>query len=102
MEQTIYTGLAAKLREHRSKQGISQHELAGRAGLTRSTVASIEAGRQGVLLHHIYALASALDTTAVNLLPDAPEPPANRLEAPRKVELFVASLSARSSKAKRA
>lgn len=94
MEQTIYNGFAAKLRARRAECQLSQQELAGQAGLTRSAVANMEAGRQGVLLHHIYALARAMQCEPGSLLPDVASEQAKESAAPRRVELFVASLSA--------
>ncbi len=99
MDEGIYGALAARVRDRRLKREMSQQQVAEVSGLTRSSVASIETGRQSVALHHVYALARALDVTPQDLLPPVAVPvgPA-RSERPRSVEVFVASLaSARSS-----
>ncbi|MGY2991206.1 transcriptional regulator with XRE-family HTH domain [Mesorhizobium sp. URHB0026] len=43
--------------------------------MSRASVANIESGRQNVLLHHVYSLASALECSKVSdLLPTQPKP----------------------------
>ena len=49
---------------------MTQSELAALVGLSRASVANIEAGRQSVLLHHACYFATALGLPTVNnLLP---------------------------------
>lgn len=93
MDERIYLSLAARIRERRAALGMSQQQTAALAGLTRSTMASIETGRQSVSVHHLYALARALNVTPDELLPPL-QHEAEKAEAttPRRVELFVASL----------
>lgn len=50
-----------RLRQLRARAGISQEELAHRAGLHRTYVGSVERGERNVSLENIHALASALD-----------------------------------------
>lgn len=40
---------------------MTQEQLAKRVGISRASLANIEAGRQQVLVHHLFALTSALD-----------------------------------------
>jgi transcriptional regulator with XRE-family HTH domain len=51
------------VREQRSRLGISQEELAGRAGLHRTYVSDIERGARNVSLASIDRLASALEVS---------------------------------------
>lgn len=95
MDEGIYGALAARVRDRRAKLEMSQQQVAAVSGLTRSSVASIETGRQSVALHHVYALARALDVSPQDLLPPvaAPVEPTGS-GRPHSVEVFVASLAA--------
>ncbi len=57
-----------RVRHRRRELGISQEELAHRAGLHRSYIGDIERGGRNVSLTNIVRLATALDTTAAVLL----------------------------------
>jgi two-component system, response regulator len=55
------------VRTWRSRRGISQEELAGRAGLHRTYVSDIERGARNVSLESIEKLARALEVSAATL-----------------------------------
>ena len=55
------------LRERRKAVGISQEELAQRAGLHRTVISDHERGRADPLLGSIVKLADALETSASDL-----------------------------------
>ncbi len=57
----------------RSELGISQEELAGRAGLHRTYVSDVERGRRNISLENIEKLSSALQLTTSNLFARAGE-----------------------------
>src|SRR5882724_6412925 len=57
----------AAVRTHRKRLGISQEELAGRAGLHRTYVADIERGARNLSLANIEKLAQALETSIPTL-----------------------------------
>ena len=61
----IYRIFGRRVSVERSALGMSQEELARRVGLSRASIANIEAGRQRVLLHQVLALAYALDASSV-------------------------------------
>ncbi|MXZ13258.1 MAG: helix-turn-helix transcriptional regulator [Candidatus Dadabacteria bacterium] len=67
--------LADNLKKLRTSAGISQEELADRAGLHRTYVSSVERAQRNVTLENIFALAKALGTTPAKLmhLPDEEE-----------------------------
>ncbi|HUN42789.1 MAG TPA: helix-turn-helix transcriptional regulator [Acetobacteraceae bacterium] len=71
----VYEAFGAEVRKERDKLGWTQLELSRRIGLTRGSVANIEAGRQSVLLHQFLAIASALKLEPSHLLPAATETP---------------------------
>ncbi len=84
-EEKLYRALGTAVAARRRILGLTQSDVAASIGLTRATLANIEAGRQGVLLHHLYRLASALrlgsilDLTPPSIGP-AQEPAPPRLD----------------------
>jgi transcriptional regulator with XRE-family HTH domain len=61
------------VRTARERIGMTQTELAGRLGLSRTSITNIERGRQVVLVHQLLALSVALEISAADLLPDPSE-----------------------------
>ncbi|HMD02977.1 MAG TPA: helix-turn-helix transcriptional regulator [Candidatus Baltobacteraceae bacterium] len=59
---------AARIRATREAAGLSQGDLAARAGLSRPSLANIEAGRQTITLRQLGAIAYALRIRAADLL----------------------------------
>lgn len=57
-----------RLRQLRTLAGMSQEELAHRAGLDRTYVSSCERGKRNLTLEAIVAFAAALDVKASELL----------------------------------
>lgn len=64
--------LARLLRQLRTERGLSQSALAARAGLSRNFVAQIERGESLPTVATLGRLAAALETTAGELLGEAP------------------------------
>ena len=58
-----------RLRQVRSKKGISQEKLAERAGLHRTYVSSVERGERNISLVNIEKLAEALGVSLKDLMP---------------------------------
>lgn len=72
--ERIYKDLGVRIRDLRKSLGQTQERLAAQIGISRASLANIEAGRQQVLVHHLFAIAAALqlDSPALLLLsPDA-------------------------------
>ena len=61
----IYPLLGSAIARRRQHLDLSQADVAERIGLTRASIANIEAGRQRVLVHHLYMIANALDCTSI-------------------------------------
>jgi transcriptional regulator with XRE-family HTH domain len=59
---------AFNLRRLRTSAGLSQEELADRAGLHRTYISSIERGQRNVSLENIFVLAKALGAQPGELL----------------------------------
>ncbi len=69
----FYALVGSKVRSARLAAEISQEFLANKVGLTRSSVANLEAGRQRIALHLFVAIAHALNKDACELLPERPQ-----------------------------
>ena len=57
-----------KVREERLKRGLSQEELAARAGVHRTYIGMIERGEKNITLINIKKIAKALDLSIDKLL----------------------------------
>ena len=69
MTDEFYVRLGAKIREAREGARLTQADLSGRVGLSRSSIANIEAGRQAVYLHQMVDIAFALGRSISKLVP---------------------------------
>ncbi len=68
---------------------MTQADLSKHIGLSRASIANIEAGRQAVMLHQMLAFSAALAVPPIELLP-APIPSAtDRKDLPDHVRQFV-------------
>ncbi|MGQ9498368.1 MAG: helix-turn-helix domain-containing protein [Desulfotomaculales bacterium] len=56
------------VRRLRKRRGISQEELADRAGLHRTYIGSVERGERNISLENIVAIARALDVSLAELV----------------------------------
>ena len=57
----IYKNLGKRIRDLRKGLSLTQEQLATLDGISRASLANIEAGRQQVFVHHLFTLAAALD-----------------------------------------
>jgi transcriptional regulator with XRE-family HTH domain len=71
----LYRDLGSLISRRRETLGFTQKDLAAKVGLSRASIANIETGRQKVMLHQIFSLASALELAAADLLPPVSAPP---------------------------
>src|SRR5260370_23804458 len=65
LDMEIYRRLGLAAAARRRALGRTQAEIAAQVGLTRASLANIETGRQKVMLHHVYRLASALGLDSI-------------------------------------
>src|ERR1700693_2632521 len=56
----FYRTLGSRIKSLRRNLPLTQEQLAQQVGMSRASLANIEAGRQQGLAHHLIALASAL------------------------------------------
>jgi len=73
VENEFYSQFGRRVKSHRSRKHLTQQELSTRLSLSRSSIANIELGRQKILLHQLFDLAEALNTTPWDLLPVSPD-----------------------------
>ena len=66
----FYAEIGRRLRLAREAAGLTQDLLAGRVGLSRTSVTHIERGRQKVLAHTLWDLSVAVGVVASELYPD--------------------------------
>lgn len=66
--EPVYKQFGLRVLQIREALGLTQEEIATRTGLTRSSVANIEGGRQRVLLLDINRFARAFGCTEKHLL----------------------------------
>jgi transcriptional regulator with XRE-family HTH domain len=94
MDESLYAKLADRVRTRREDLKLTQADLANRAGVSRSSIANIETGRQAILLHQFIGLARALELPWEELMPTVDDPTASKSQAlPKGVRAFVATLA---------
>jgi transcriptional regulator with XRE-family HTH domain len=67
-EDEIYARFGSLVRAYRTELGMSQSKLATSVSLSRASIANIEAGKQKILLHHLYKFSEALNISPLKLL----------------------------------
>lgn len=65
----LHAELGRLVRQERTRCGLSQERLAEATGLSRSSIANIERGRQNLTVEALFDLALALGVTPPDLLP---------------------------------
>jgi transcriptional regulator with XRE-family HTH domain len=70
--RALFVSFGRVVRERRASLGLSQEELADRAGLHRTYVGSIERGERNPSLLNIARLALALRVKPSDLMPEVP------------------------------
>ena len=70
----IYRHLGGVIKKRRKFLNLKQHDIAKRLRISRGSLANIETGRQGVLVHQLYRFAEVLGLQPDDfLLPVAPK-----------------------------
>ncbi|MBU6435546.1 MAG: helix-turn-helix domain-containing protein, partial [Nitrospirae bacterium] len=65
----FYSQFGRLVRAHRCRNRLTQQQLSKRLKMSRASIANIELGRQKIPLHQWFALADALKTDPIDLLP---------------------------------
>lgn len=74
MSESLYGEVGQRIRAARKAIGMSQELLALSIGVSRASVANIEAGRQGLLLRVLVSIAAALGIEPCMLLQNVASP----------------------------
>jgi transcriptional regulator with XRE-family HTH domain len=74
----IQQAVGALIQAKRKAIGMSQETLSAAIGLSRSSIANIECGRQKIGVPLLYQIADLLQTTPHDLLPPLPSKPASK------------------------
>ena len=88
----LYRALGTRIASLRRGHQLTQLELGDRVGMSRATIASIEAGRQKVALDQLYALGSALGVSQVSDLIPMEVPRLALPETPIKPGVSISSV----------
>jgi len=67
--EPLYRSVGSVIRAKRRHRDWTQEELALKLMISRGTLANIEAGRQRIFIHQLYAIAAALELKPIDLLP---------------------------------
>jgi transcriptional regulator with XRE-family HTH domain len=70
--ERLYFELGREVRWHRKRNRMKQQALADAVGLSRTSIANIESGRQHTTLHMLMRLCEKLNVSAGDLLVDVP------------------------------
>jgi transcriptional regulator with XRE-family HTH domain len=71
--ESIYRDIGALIKAKRKALGFKQEQLASELRISRGSLANIETGRQGILVHQLYKFAAALKLKPAELLPSPPD-----------------------------
>ena len=89
---SFYRHVGGQVRGLREGAGLKQEELAARVGLSRASIANVEAGKQAVPLHLFAAITGALGADMADLLPPSQSPVGDsarlRSDVPSVVRMF--------------
>ena len=86
MATTVHDVVRARLKAIRVERGLSQEEVARRAGMATSTLSRLESGARRLALDHLAPLAEALDVEVGELLSPAVARDPRVREHPRTAE----------------
>ncbi len=71
-EMELYRKLGRAVADRRAELKLKQAEVAEKIGLSRASLASLETGRQRIMVHQLFALANALKLDSIlSLVPES-------------------------------
>lgn len=69
----IYNDIGNRIIKFRKKSGYSQEQVGGALGLSRTSIANIEAGRQHFMVDTLLMFCAVFNCKTKDLLPEIPE-----------------------------
>lgn len=72
--ELVYKHIGALIKNRRKHLGLTQEGLASQLAISRASLASIETGRQNVLVHQLYTFAAKLQLAVTDFLPEQGNP----------------------------
>lgn len=90
----VNLGVAELVRTARANAGMTQGDLAAKAGMSRASLANIEVGIQSISVYQLLCLANALGIEPARLLPTIKFAAADDPESRRLLAAYEAVLSA--------
>jgi transcriptional regulator with XRE-family HTH domain len=84
LQGPFYRVLGQRLRNERREARLTQIKLANNVGLSRSSIANIESGRQPVYVHALVSIAGQLGVSLNDLVPSKQVPDDQRIECELK------------------
>ncbi len=69
MPDEFYAELGSNIRKRRVAIGMTQSDLAAKAGVKRTSIANMERGAQAILVHQLLNIARALKVSSASLMP---------------------------------
>jgi transcriptional regulator with XRE-family HTH domain len=72
-DEQIYLIIGRKIKETRTRLGITQTELAKKIEMVRTSLTNIESGEQKLPIHVLYKIAGVLKVPIIDLLPEIEE-----------------------------
>ena len=91
----FYAAVGRKIAARRNGR-LTQEALASKTSLTRTSIINIEKGRQQILLHTLVDIATALQVSPVELIPETDNIETLLRDKPQKAVEWIKSSTARS------
>jgi len=79
-----------RLSRVRGLRNLTQAQLGSRIGVSRTTIANLEIGKQNVQLHQVFALARALNAQVQDLIPSTRDLGPDLEVIPDRDQMFIA------------
>lgn len=90
-QDALYKSIGERIKTRRARHGITQIDLARKVGLSRTSIANIEAGQQNAPIHVLYDICLNLGLQPNELLPSMEEIYRTPMEVANAIALEMVS-----------